>query len=445
MRIFQHPLSTTFHPRKLRLLSSGVITGGMLLFVSSTTVNAGNYLFNLILGRWLGPEVFAELSFVVTLVLMLTLVTITLQTAIARFAAMYTAKNDTAGLYALHHWASLWSWRIGGIIAIALILGAPFLQHFFHLTSMWPIWLIALGMPLYVAHGIDRGVLQGQARFGRLAVSYQVEMIIRFTGAIVLVALGWAINGAVIGLTLSFAGAWLVGWYMLRVNNPAGQLDLIPEQRKAVILFAGPVLVSLLGQILINNSDVLIVKHFFPAEEAGYYAALALIGRIVFFATWSVVTTIFPIVTQKHHRGEGHAILLGAALAIVAVISALIIGAALIIPEFIVQLLFGAEYLHIAPLLWCYATATALYALANVVITYHLALGNGRGSLFAAVAGVAQIALLWCFHDSLAQVVWVQIGLMSVLLVALLLWDSGIRLTAHKKHSKTQNVFSNSK
>ena len=78
-------------------------------------------------------------------------------------------------------------------------------------------------------------------------------------------------------------------------------------------------LVAQLGQILINNSDVLIVRHFFPAEAAGYYAALALTGRIVFFATWSVVTAMFPIVAQRHRRGEAHRSLLFVSLGVVLV------------------------------------------------------------------------------------------------------------------------------
>jgi hypothetical protein len=80
------------------------------------------------------------------------------------------------------------------------------------------------------------------------------------------------------------------------------------------------------------------------------------------------------------------------------------------------------DYLAIAPLLWLYAIATALYALVNVMITYQLSIGDGSGSIFALVGGVVQVIVLWLHHDSLQQIVLLQIGLMTLLFVALMGW-----------------------
>jgi O-antigen/teichoic acid export membrane protein len=185
------------------------------------------------------------------------------------------------------------------------------------------------------------------------------------------------------------------------------------------------VLIAQLGQILINNSDILIVRHFFPAESAGQYAALALIGRIVFFATWSVVTAMLPIAAQRHRRGEPHRPLLYASLGVVLAVSLVIVGATILFPGAIVGLLFGPAYLGIAPMLWLYALATMFFALATVIITYRLSIGNVEGTYFAIAAGAAQVALLWILHASLAQVVWVQLVLMAVLFMLLFAWDLG--------------------
>jgi O-antigen/teichoic acid export membrane protein len=192
---------------------------------------------------------------------------------------------------------------------------------------------------------------------------------------------------------------------------------------KEIMLFTGPVLVAQLGQILINNSDILIVRRFFVAEEAGAYAALALIGRMVFFATWSIVTAMFPIVAQRFHRGEAHRPLYYLSLGIVLAGSLAIIGVTALFPEQIVILLFGDAYIAIAPLLWVYATATMFYALANVVINYRLSIGSTGGTYLAITTGAAQVLALWMWHDSLAQIVWIQVGLMGVLFVVLLVWD----------------------
>lgn len=397
------------------------LTGGALLLVSSTIVNAGNYAYNLILGRWLGPAAFADASLIVTLFLVITFITVALQTTTAKFAAVYSAAARPEASAELRRWLGRGAWLGGLAILLVFAAGAPLWQRFFHTSSAWPFVLFALGVPFYFALGVERGVLQGQTRFGALSVSFQAEMWARLALGVGLVALGWSVLGAVGGLTLSLVVAWLVS--RQGAGTRPRREALADGERAQIARFAGPVVAALAGQILINNSDVLIVKHFFSAGEAGLYAALALIGRIVFFATWSVVTVLFPIVAQRHHQGAAHRYLLYAGLGIVLAISAPIVGATLLFPAPIVGLLFGAEYLAAAPLLGGYALATTFYALANVVISYRLSLDDGAGSLLALAAGLVQVLALWLLHRDLAQVVLVQVYVMGGLFLALVVWD----------------------
>ena len=85
--------------------------------------------------------------------------------------------------------------------------------------------------------------------------------------------------------------------------------------------------------------------------------------------------------------------------------------------------MFGDAYLAIAPLLWVYAVATMFHALANVVINYRLSIGSTEGTYLAIAAGVMQVAALWLWHETLARLVWIQVGLMAVLFVVLMGWD----------------------
>ena len=332
---------------------SSLLSSSALLFASTTIVNAGNYLFNLILGRWLGPADFADLSLIVTLFLLVTFVAATLQTVAAKYAAVYAADGDAGRIAGLRGWLSRNAWVVGLAALVLVAAGSPLLQRFFKTGAVWPFVLLAAGLPFYFAQAVDRGVLQGQTRFGLLTASYQAEMWVRLAFGLGFVAIGWSVNGAVGGLTLSLIATWLVARRARR--GLPGRGDLPAADRRAIIAFAGPVSAALVGQILINNSDILIVKHFYEAAPAGHYAALALIGRIVFFATWSVVTVLFPIVAQRQQRGERHHHLLALALGLVATVSALIVGATLLFPELIIGVLFGAAYLSVAPLLWLYA------------------------------------------------------------------------------------------
>lgn len=404
-----------------RLLDNKLLTGSALLFVSTTVVNLGNYIFNLILGRWLGPAAFADLSLIVTLFLVLTLVTATLQTVVAKFAAVFFVDKNADEMHGLWQWTGRWAWIIGAILAAGLIFGAPFLQRFFHTVSFWPFVLLGVGVPIYFAQGVDRGILQGQLRFLGLAGSYQAEMWTRLIIGLILVLVGFGVNGAVFSLTISFAASLLtlrlIGLHLSRGGG------LGPDSRHAILVFAGPTAAALLGQILINNSDVLLVKRFFVPEEAGQYAALALIGRMVFFATWSVVTVLLPTVAQRHEEGKPHWHLLWFSMGMVLAVSVFIVVGSWFAGELVIQILFGPAYLEVASLLWLYAIATTLYACANVIVIYRLSVGNGTGSYVTVVGGIVQVIALSLFHATLRQVVVVQIMLMAGLLLVLLAWE----------------------
>lgn len=421
--------------------SNGFLTGSALFFVSATIVNLGNYLFNLILGRWLGPAAFSDLSIIVTLFLIVIFVTATLQTITARFTAVHTSENELEKISRLRVTMLRWAWGLGALLLLAFTLGAPLWANFFHTQSPIPFVIFGIGLPFYLAQGVNRGVLQGQTRFKALALSYQAEMWTRLLFGVGFALLGWGVIGGVLGLSLSFIGTWLVSRHAGKALPAMPALPL--HAQKEILSYSGGVSLAYLSQILINNSDILVVKHFFSAEDAGQYAALALIGRVIFFATWAVVTTLFPIVAQKHQRGEAHRHLLGLGLGLVVAVSTVTISGAYFFPEGIVNLLFGEAYLVIAPLLWLYAVATSLYALANVIVNYMLSLGKGGSSIFALVGGLSQVIVLWVWHESLKDVVLLQIVMMGILLTTLLLWHgwNDIIKLLHKKKDAARLEF----
>ena len=70
-------------------------------------------------------------------------------------------------------------------------------------------------------------------------------------------------------------------------------------------------------QTYIQNLDILLVKHFFDATQAGVYAVVALVGRIVYMLSWSVVSSMFPIVAEAYRRRREDFDVLGTALLLV--------------------------------------------------------------------------------------------------------------------------------
>ena len=70
-----------------------------------------------------------------------------------------------------------------------------------------------------------------------------------------------------------------------------------------------------------------------------------------------------------------------------------------------------------APLLWQYAIATSMFALSNIFAYYYLSLDKYVPVIISGVFGMLQVALVVFYHDSLDQVVHMQIVAMAMLLI----------------------------
>ena len=391
------------------------------LFASTLLVNAGNYLINLILGRVLGPERFAEASIIATGVLMLSFFAVGIQLTAAKFSAGYYADQDKASNIAFEHWINRKVLIIGFIIGGVLIALSGLLQSFLKFNSWIPIAMIGLGIPFYFNMSVKRGMAQGSDLFKRLAWTYILEMVLRFifTFALVYGALSYADHLTTEAVSIGFLASFLAAIWV-----PRKEKTKIPfSEQSAVKGFVGIILIYEFSQILINNSDVILTKHFFNSAEAGLYAAIALIGRVVFFGTWTIVTLLFPKVIQREKQGLPHFSLFWLSFGITAGFGIVVIGACILFPELIISILFGSEYLEVSHLLWRYAIATTLFAGANVFAYYYMSLGKYIPVVLSVIAGVAQVTLIYLFHNTLEEIIKIQIMVMSMLLLSMIIYQ----------------------
>ncbi len=154
-------------------------------------------------------------------------------------------------------------------------------------------------------------------------------------------------------------------------------------------------------------------------DDAGVYAAVALIGRLVFITAWAVATVVFPsLVTDD---GDGRTALLARAVGATAIFGgAMTLGAA-VFGDTLLTRMVGADYAAGATLLWPYALATTLFVLANLIAVADVAAGRLLLPGMITVGGAVQTTVLVAGAAAgIAWVVWAQVILMAGLLVAVL-------------------------
>lgn len=385
-----------------------------LFMFSVLIVNGGNYVYNLLLGRILGPAQFADAAILITLLLVLSFVGMTFQIVTAKYAVLF----EKSKLYTFLNYATKYAVLIGIILAILIIIFNRNLQTIFHTQTASMFWVFAIGLPIYFLMSVNRGLYQGKDVLNKLSVTYQFEMLSRLIITLAILFLMPFIPTSVaiaIGIVVSF----IFGLFPFQ-KKIVKSILIVPKKltdSKAITLFFMLTAFYELTQILINNSDIILVKHYFDNHQAGLYASLALIGRVVYFVAWIFVMLLLPKVVQLKKEGKDTMPLLFKYIGYIIVLSSIIVLFTFLFPEFVVQLMFGEQYVSIAPLLWKYALATSIFAIANIFAYYFLSIDKYIPVIISAILGTTQIGLIIVFHNSLNQVVLMQIIAMAILLV----------------------------
>jgi O-antigen/teichoic acid export membrane protein len=407
-------------PSRIRVLlaslrghsSLRVFSGSIIMLFGSGFVSLASFGYNIAVARLLGPSDFSHAATAVTLLMLASCINLSFQLVAAKFIA----RNDSPGAKAtVYHALMRRAWMVGASLCVGLCLLSVPISNYLRMPSATFIIILALSMLFYVPLGVKRGGFQGTTQFLRLSMSLALEAVVKFIAAIILVKLGFGVLGAVSAISISVVLAYLVpgGDEQFRSHPEAAIPASFREGMQAMIFFV--------GQVIINNIDILMVKHFFRSDEAGLYAAIALVGRLLYFATWMVTSAMFPISAGAKAETDSRRVLL-VPIAFVIGLSTVFVVFLWAFPNFVLTTVFGSSFRNIsadAPaLLTMNAIAMGVYALAVVLIAYEMSRKVANTGWFQLlVSGLIVLGIVF-YHQSLMSVIIVQQVLRLLLLVA---------------------------
>ena len=406
-------------PGHLAGLRERLVRGSAILLCSTGLVAATNLLYNIWIARRLGAAGFGNASALYTLLMLLSAITLSFQIVTSKFIARSSETPMRAQIYArmLRR-----AWQAGLVVAVLIAAGGTYLKSYFNLPALHDLWLLAIATGVYIPLGVRRGKMQGCYDFRGLAINVVVEVAVKLGGALLLLHFGMGVTGVMTAVMLSIVAAYLVGSPGPEYRAKPGLVKVAPfgEGVQALLYF--------IGQVILSNLDILLVKHFFAPPEAGIYAALALVGRVVFMLTWSVVSSMFPVsaaTTSLTNRRVGRH-LLYTALLLVSFVTSVFIAAVALVPEAVWTGVLGARFLLESPsafsgLLTQYALMTGIYSIAVVIMMYEISRRIGTAAWVQLGASVLLTGAIWRFHSSLSQVILVQVFVMGGLLFAVTL------------------------
>jgi len=384
-----------------------VLGGSLIMLVSMMLVNLFNFAYNIVMARMLGPGEFGHINAAVTLLLLASCISLAFQLVCTKFVARNEAPGAKA---AVIHTLLGKAWIASLALGILLFVAQKPIANYLNLPNPWMIGLLAAGIAFYAPLGVKRGAMQGACAFPRLGGNFVLEAFTRLLVGVGLVIAGYGVLGAVGAIAAAVITAYFLPRIPpeLRVQPGAAAPPAFAEAVQAIVFFV--------GQVIINNIDILLVKHFFPSDPAGVYAAISQIGRLLYFAAWfGVVNAMFPVTAAaKGENRKAHGI--GLPLVLVLGISLAFVAVAALFPHLIMGVIFGSRFMDIGWLLALYAVATGLYSLSVVFIAYEMSRRIANTGWLQLMFSLALVLGICLFHGTLREVILVRVVLMAIML-----------------------------
>lgn len=392
-----------------RVLTHNLIVGG-------GTVAAGvlGVAFQSLASHQLRPADYGSVFAVVTLITFIGLPAGAFTLLMARETSRGQATGNWAASANLLRRGNRTLMICGVALAGVLAGGSPLLGRFLDVP---PGLLIAaaIGIPFGLALPLLLGEFQGEQRFAALSLLVTGTAGVKLLAAIVL-GLVFGPMGVIAGISLASVASYLVALMLLR-----GKLTTTSNRSwwRPAARYLAVVLPSTLSLAVLLSADVLVVKHFFPSRAAGEYAAVAALGRAIFWGAVGVAAVLFPKVVFRTTQGESGLYLVGASLILVAIgglagLALLSVGSTWLLNAFA-----GGAYSGAAGYLPWYALGMTMLGGVAVLMATHQS--QGRPGFLAVLVPLTllQPVLLTLMHQSLLQVVQVLDVSMALILVGL--------------------------
>lgn len=401
------------------IASHPLARGSMVVLIGSTLANISSYAYHLVVGRILGPVQYGELASLFSFSYLLNVPSIVLQTVLAKYIAGFRATNEIGRAKALSLAATK---RLVGIVGVGMVALIPFigiLTEFLHISSQISVVYMYVTSAVWLLTVVQASLLQGLQLFTAAMVLSNVGALLRLAGGAI---------GAAFGVTETiFAGVitGIIGWvtYFLPLRFVyAAKAQPANISGTELAAYSVPSLLTILSITSLYSTDIMLAKHFLPGFEAGLYAALSVMGKIIFFASSSVSYVLFPVVAERAKQDTQSERLVYSGLFAIGGISLGITAGYFLLPQMALLLLFGQSYFPAASYLGWFGIFLSLYSLSYLLVTTLLGAGHMQVWLFVCIAALIQIIGISLYHTNILSILVVNIVILAGLFISLLVY-----------------------
>lgn len=396
------------------------------MFFGMMVVHVSNLAFQMLVSRRLPDVEYALLAAFLAFLGILSYPLLTLTTGLGHYCSLLRREQRAGDIRRLvFKWLVLTGVPALFICSAVIYFNQP-IAAFMHLDRAAPVIIAGAVLPALFWFPVLSGAAQGLEMFGWNTASAIFGAFLKFALGAGLVwfwypACGWAMMGHSAGVYLSVAVLLLGLFLALRhVGSSAAQL---PSLR----LYLGQSLFVQIAFAVLMNADVILVKHFLPADTNFPYAST--LGRIVAFMPMAIAFAMFPKVSSSGAFNEEHRRIFLRSFAYTTLCVAAAALFCLIFPALMLRILFGIreagpELIYLSRLM---TIAMASCAMLNTTIQFLLAQRHFRGLAVTILSAVLYILAARAYHHDSADIALAAIGFNTLALITSLISALGLK------------------
>ena len=359
--------------------------------------------YTIVFARMLHSSGYGSLAALVSTFLILSVPGSALQMTVAREVSRAVAAGER------HPAAGVWGWltTLGMITIGATIVSVLCRSLIAHAVGVADLpWAASAAIPagcLWLILSVQRGALQGLQQYKLVGYSLVGEALMRLAAGLVLVGLGAGVTGAFLGTAVSIgivAAALLLP--LLRAAGPHSEHHERPLRELIGRAWAPVAALALIA--VLQNIDVIVVKHVAEKHDAGAYAAAAVIAKGVIWVAVGLGLYLLPEAARRTRMGMDARPVLVRTLALVGFVAAPAVLLYIVAAEPVLVAVFGPAYASGASALPMLAVAMSLLACAYLSVQYLLALERANFLWVLAAAAIAEPLVLQAIGSELTAV-----------------------------------------
>lgn len=388
----------------------------------SMGVNVMNYVYHLVMGKVLQPVNYGILASVFSLFYIVSIVPLSTSVAIVKFVSSSKNKNE---LNATYHGINNFIIKVAAIGSLLIFVFSTLIAKFLHIDNPINVMVVAPTFFFSLLTLVNQATSQGILKFTGVVIPNVISSVGKFVIGLVLVYLGFSVVGATFGVVLGVALAYVYSFYDIKKR-----IHFVKREKfdiKPFLKFSGPALLQALAFTSFFTVDLLLAKHFLPPFEAGIYAAISTLGKIIYFAVTPIAGVMFPVVAKKHSKGEAYKKFFLLTLAATIFISTIIVLFYALFPNIAIGVLYGKAYLSASSDLIWMGIFMGFYTLSYFLVNYFLSLGKLKTVFLPLFFAVIQILLIvFSFHGSIFQIIegsLIPMVLLSISLVTVIIFE----------------------